>query len=194
MEWFSTNIYTYLVLPLLIILARIVDVSIDTIKIILIAFGNKAIAPILGFFEVLVWLTAVTRIFENLDNWVCYIAYAFGFALGSYIGMRIEEKLAIGVQIIRVITRKDASELIQVLRMKGFGVTSLEAERSQGQVGILYSIVNRKSITEIVQVIKENNPNPFYTIEDIRFVSQQYGNNSTKNSARRWRFLADRSK
>jgi uncharacterized protein YebE (UPF0316 family) len=194
MEWLLDNSYTYLVLPLLIILARIVDVSIGTIKIILIAKGNKTIAPILGFFEVLVWLLAVTRIFENLDNWVCYIAYAFGFALGSFIGIKIEEKLAIGVQIIRVITRKEASELIKVLRGKGFGVTSLEAEGSQGKVGILYSIVNRKSITEIVRIIKDYNPNAFYTIEDIRFVSQQIGNNSTRNNTRRWRFLYDRSK
>jgi uncharacterized protein YebE (UPF0316 family) len=193
MDWLAINGYTYLVLPLLIILARIIDVSIGTIKIILIARGNKTIAPFLAFFEVFVWLLAVTRIFQNLDNWVCYFAYAFGFALGSYIGIKIEEKLAIGVQIIRVITGKDASELIQVLRLKGFGVTSLEAEGSQGKVGIIYSIVNRKSITEIVRIIKENNPNAFYTIEDVRFVSQQPGYNSTKAQARRW-FLSDRSK
>jgi uncharacterized protein YebE (UPF0316 family) len=194
MEWFSGNSYTYFILPILIILARIVDVSIGTIKIILIAKGNKTIAPVLGFFEVLVWLLAVTRIFENLDNWVCYIAYAFGFAMGSYIGIKIEEKIAIGVQIIRVITRKDASELIRVLRMKGFGVTSIDAEGSQGKVGILYSIVNRKKITEIIQIINEYNPNAFYTIEDIRFVSQQVDYNSEKSFARRWKFLVDRRK
>ena len=171
MEFFETDIYTYLLLPLLIALARVVDVSIGTLKIILIARGNKMLAPVLGFFEVLVWLLAVTRIFQNLDNWICYLAYASGFAAGSYIGIRIEEKLALGVQLIRIITRKDASKLIEVLRKEGFGVTAIRAEGSSGGVGILYSVINRKSIKFYVEKIKEYNPKAFYTIEDIRFVS-----------------------
>ncbi len=194
MEWLSSDIYTYLVLPVFIVLARIIDVSLNTIKIILMGKGNKTIPPIMAFFEVLIWLLAVTRIFQNLDNWVCYFAYAFGFAMGSYIGMKIEEKLAIGVQIIRIITKKDASELISVLRKQGFGVTSLEAEGSQGKVGIIYSIVNRKNIAETVQIIKQYNPNAFYTIEDIRFVSQQVGYGSTKNNTLKWRGIVDRRK
>jgi len=108
------------------------------------------LAPILGFFEVLVWLLAVTRIFQNLDNWACYIAYACGFAMGTYIGIKIEEKLALGVQLIRIITRKDATKLIEVLRNEGFGVTAIHAEGSSGEVGILYSVINRKSITSIL--------------------------------------------
>jgi uncharacterized protein YebE (UPF0316 family) len=186
MEWLAANGFDYLVLPLLIILARIVDVSIGTIRIIMIARGNKTFAPVLAFFEVLVWILAVTRIFQNLDNWVCYIAYAFGYATGSYIGIKLEEKLAIGVQIIRVITRKDASELIRVLRMNGYGVTTHDAEGSQGKVGIIYTIINRKSIADIVQIIKEYNPNAFYTIEDIRFVSQQIGYSSEKIQSKWW--------
>lgn len=173
MEIVNSNLFSYFFLPLLIVFARIVDVSLGTLKIIFIAKGFKYLAPMLGFFEVLVWLLAITRIFQNLDNWVCYIAYAFGFALGSYIGMKIDEKLALGVQLIRVITRKDASALTKAMREGGYGVTSIQAEGSNGSVGILYSIVNRKSIQDVVQVIHKHNPNAFYTIEDIRFVSQQ---------------------
>lgn len=150
MDFFESHIYTYLILPLLIVLARIVDVSIGTLKIILISRGNKMLAPLLGFFEVLVWLLAVTRIFQNLDIWICYFAYAFGFAMGSYIGIRIEEKPALGVQLIRISTRKDASQLIDVLRGERFGVTAIRAEGSSGKVGILYYIINRKSIKHYV--------------------------------------------
>lgn len=171
MELFESNIYTYGILPLLIALARIVDVSIGTIKIIQISRGNKLLAPLLGFFEVLVWLVAVTSIFQNLNNWVCYIAYALGFALGSYIGIKMEEKLALGVQLIRIITRKDAENLIDSLRETGYGVTAIKAEGSSGEVGVIYSVVNRKSIGKIVELIQTHNPNAFYTIEDIRFVS-----------------------
>ena len=81
--------FTYFVLPFLIFIARICDVSIGTIRIVMVAKGQKIIAPILGFFEVLIWLLAISRIFENLDNWVCYFAYGAGFATGNYVGMFI---------------------------------------------------------------------------------------------------------
>lgn len=172
MDFFESNIYTYLVLPVLIILARITDVSMGTIKIILISRGIRKLSALLGFFEVLVWLLAVTRIFQNLDNWVCYFAYAVGFALGSLVGIQLDERLAIGVELIRIITRKDATDLIHALRSQGYSVTVVPAEGSQGKVGILYSIINRKNLKNFVNTIKKYNPNAFYTIEDIRFVSQ----------------------
>jgi uncharacterized protein YebE (UPF0316 family) len=181
MELLESNIYTYGILPLLIALARIVDVSLGTVKIILIARGNKILAPVLGFFEVLVWLLAVTRIFQDLDNWVCYIGYAFGYALGSYIGIKLEEKLALGVQLIRIITRKDAGNLIKTLRESGTSVTAIKAEGSTGEVGVLYSVVNRKSINKIIEIIQAHNPNAFYTIEDIRFVSHPISDTPTGN-------------
>jgi uncharacterized protein YebE (UPF0316 family) len=173
MDIFDSNLYTYCLLPLLIVLARITDVSIGTIKIIFISKGHKNIAPILGFFEVMIWLLAAAKVFQNLDNWLCYIAYGIGFALGSYIGMRIEERLALGVQLIRIITRKNASDLISALRNKGYGVTAIKAEGSQGEVGVLYSVIQRKNIKDFVELIKDYNPNAFYTIEDLRFVSQE---------------------
>jgi len=186
MDFFDSNTYNYVILPLLIAAARVVDVSIGTIKIILISRGNKMLVPVLGFFEVLVWLLAVTRIFENLDNWICYIGYAFGFGVGSYVGVRIEEKLALGVQLIRIITRKDASELIRVLRKEGFAVTAIKAEGSTGEVGVIYSVVNRKSIEYYVKKIEEYNPKAFYTIEDIRFVSQAVYDTTEKLSKRKF--------
>jgi uncharacterized protein YebE (UPF0316 family) len=185
MEFFNSNLYTYLLLPVLIAMARVVDVSISTIKIILISRGNKVLAPVLGFFEVLVWLLAVTRIFQNLDNWICYLGYAFGFALGSYIGIRIEEKLALGVQLIRIITHKEAAKLIEKLRNEGYGVTAVKAEGSSGEVGILYSVINRKNIKNYIEKLKEYNPDAFYTIEDIRFVSHPVYDTPTKISRKK---------
>ncbi len=186
MEFLESDLFNYLLLPLLIALARVVDVSIGTLKIILISRGNKMLAPVLGFFEVLVWLMAVTRIFQNLDNWACYIAYAFGFAIGTYVGIRIEEKLALGVLLIRIITREDATKLIKILRREGFGVTAIRAEGSSGEVGILYSVIKRKSIKNYVEKIKEYNPKAFYTIEDIRFVSQPVYDIPDKVSKRKY--------
>lgn len=172
MDFMETNLFNFVLLPLLIIIARIFDVSLNTLRIIYISKGFKAIVPILGFFEVFIWLLAVSRILNDLDNWIAFLAYPLGFALGNYIGMKIEERLAIGVELIRIITKKDPGQLIVALREAGFSVTAVAAEGSRGEVGILYSIINRKSLSNYVQLIKEFNPNAFYTIEDVRFVSK----------------------
>jgi len=163
--------FNYFILPLLILLARIVDVSTDTIRVILVAKGYKKWAPIVGFFQTLVWIFTITRVMANLSNWTAYIGYAGGFALGTFIGMRIEEKLALGYELVRVITRMDASELIESLRKHGYPVTSAAGQGKEGEVGILFVILKRKSIEKVVELIKKFNPKAFYTIEDMRFVS-----------------------
>lgn len=185
MNFTDTVWFDYVVLPLLIIFARIFDVTLNTLRIIYISKGYKSLVPILGFFEVLLWLIAVTRIFENLDNIMAYIAYPMGFALGNFVGMKIEERLAIGVELIRIITKKDPKNLIIALRENGFSVTAISAEGSQGEVGILYSIINRKSLPAFIELIKAFNPKAFYTIEDVRFASQTLRDNAISTSRRK---------
>src|SRR5512136_229975 len=97
-SFFSSDIFSYGLMPLLIFLARICDVSIGTMRIIFVSKGKKYIAPIMGFFEVLIWITAISKIMQNLDNYVNYVAYAAGFATGNLVGMILEEKLAMGFQ------------------------------------------------------------------------------------------------
>ena len=172
MDFFHSDIYTYLVLPLLIFFARITDVTLDTIRIIFISKGKKYLAPLLGFVEIFIWLMAITRIFENLDNWTCYLGYAAGFATGNFVGIVLEEKIALGVELIRIITRKNPGNLISSLRERGFGITYINAQGSQGEVGIIYSVIKRSDLKEFVEYMKEFNPNAFYTIEDIRFVNK----------------------
>jgi uncharacterized protein YebE (UPF0316 family) len=173
MDFMDSTVFNLLILPVFIFVARICDVSLDTLRIIFIAKGYKLVAPIIGFFEILIWIVVITRIMQNLDNWLCYVAYAAGFATGNYVGLRLDEKLAIGYEMIRVITKKDAHELINVLREAGYGVTSVNARGMQGEVGILYIIINRKNLQEIIGMIDEYNPNAFYTIENIAFVNKK---------------------
>ncbi len=186
--FFDTVWFTYFLLPLLIFLSRVVDVSLDTLRIVFISKGDKIIAPILGFFEVLIWLIAITKIMQNLDNVTCYIAYAAGFSAGNYIGLKIEEKLALGVQIIRVMTQKDSTELIYNLREAGFRVTYMEAEGKDGQVHVIYSIVERSKINKIITLINQFNPKAFYSVEDVRSVNPQSDMFSAKIKRRpiRW--------
>ncbi|NQU80258.1 MAG: DUF2179 domain-containing protein [Bacteroidetes bacterium] len=169
---FGIDLYSYFLLPLLIFLARICDVTIGTMRIIMISKGKKLLAPVLGFFEILIWIIAIGKIMQNLNNPVCYIAYAGGFAIGNYVGMKVEEKLAMGLIVLRIITRKDASELIKKLREMGFGITEIEATGKDKKVHVIYSIIKRHDVPVVVEKIINFNPKAFYTIEDIREVSQ----------------------
>ena len=168
----NSGLFQWAILPLLIFCARVLDVSMDTLRIMLFSRGKKFLPPLIGFFQVLIWLFAIRQIFLNLSNPMCYIGYAGGFAMGTYVGMVMEEKIAIGVQVIRVITRADASELIGFLMKKGYGVTSMDGQGATGKVNIIYTIVNRNEIPVVLEIIERFNPRAFYTIEDIRTVRE----------------------
>jgi uncharacterized protein YebE (UPF0316 family) len=168
------QVFQWVVLPLLIFFARVCDVSLGTARIILVSKGHRYLAPLIGFAEIIIWLLAIRQIFLNLTNVACLIGFAAGFSLGNYAGILIEEKLAIGVQVIRVITRKDAASLVSFLSEKGYGVTSVDGQGTTGKVNIIYTIVKRSEIPKALDIIKQFNPKAFYTIEDIRSVSEIY--------------------
>ncbi|MGD8458500.1 MAG: DUF2179 domain-containing protein [Anaerolineales bacterium] len=168
---FDTVLYPYVLIPLLICAARVIDVTLGTLRIIFVSRGFLKLAPLVGFFEVLIWLLAIGQVMSNLTNFINYIAYATGFALGNYIGMSIERKLSLGVVVVQVITQSDASTLIELLHEKGYGITSSEAEGALGPVHIIFSVIKRANLNEIVEIIKQYNPKAFFTVSDIRAVS-----------------------
>jgi uncharacterized protein YebE (UPF0316 family) len=161
-----------LVVPLLIFLARIFDVSIGTVRIIFVSRGYRYLAPLLGFFEVLIWLLAMTKILQNLDRWYYYLAYCGGFATGNFIGIILEEKIAIGYAAVRVISRVPADELISHLRDAGYGVTFHTAEGSTGPVEVVYTILKRTELSALILLINKFNPKAFYTVEEVRTVNE----------------------
>jgi uncharacterized protein YebE (UPF0316 family) len=172
MDFFDSEMFTFVVLPVLIFLARVCDVTLGTIRIIFVSRGAKVAAPILGFIEILIWLVAIGKVMQNLTNIGCYLGYAAGFAAGNLVGILLEERLAMGNVVIRVITNKEASELINSLRTAGYGATSIPAQGGSGTVSVIYSVIKRSDLNEVVAIIKEFNPNAFYSIEDVRYVSK----------------------
>lgn len=181
-SFFDSTVFIYIVMPLLIFLARICDVSIGTLRIIFVSKGKKNIAPILGFFEVLIWIIAISKIMENLDNYINFIAYAAGFATGNFVGMIIEEKLAMGILMIRIFAYERGNELVQALNEKGFGATVVEAHGARENIDLIYSIVKRNELANVLDVISLINPNAFYTIEDVKAVNEGIFTQNKPNS------------
>ncbi|MBK7029111.1 MAG: DUF2179 domain-containing protein [Bacteroidales bacterium] len=164
----DTTLFSWVILPLLIFFARILDQSIGTMRLIFISKGLKYIAPFLGFFEVIIWLLAVGQIMQHLDNWLSYIAYGAGFAMGNFIGIKLEERLSLGTVIIRVILSRESPELVNALTSQNFGLTLVDGEGAKGKIKIIFSIIRRKEIQGFVQTVHEFNPTAFYTIEDVK--------------------------
>lgn len=165
------EVFNYVVIPALIFLARVCDVSINTVRIIFVMHGKKLLAPILGFFEAFIWLLAIRQIITNIDAIYSYFAYAGGFAAGTYLGMVIEEKLALGKVVVRVITQVPAEELIKYLRKKDYRYSNLDAEGNDGKVNVLFSVVRREELPEYIRIINRYNPQAFYTVEGVKRVS-----------------------
>lgn len=170
--FYDSTLFTYFLLPGLIFLARVLDVTIGTIRIVMVSKGYKIWAPILGFFEVLIWLIAITKIMQNLDNWLGYIAYGLGFAAGNYVGLIIEEKMALGIVKLQIITRREAGKLIENLTNAGYGITHHNAKGSNENVSIIYSIIKRSEIKKVAEIIVSTNPKAFYSVEDVKFVNE----------------------
>ncbi len=157
-------------IPFLIFLARILDVSIGTLRITFVSRGMKYLAASLGFIEMLIWVMAISQVMQHLTSWSTYIAYALGFAMGNYVGLLLEERLAVGSLIIRTITpHQQAPGLTNALWQAGFGVTTVDARGETGPVKVVFTIAKRRNLEQVINLIKGFDPNAFYTIEDVRF-------------------------
>lgn len=168
----GSPVFVWVILPLFIFAARICDVTLGTLRIIFVSRGKKLIAPFLGFFEVSIWLLAISQIMQNINNAACFLAYASGFAMGNFIGILIEDKLAIGMVMIRIFLVKDETGMKERLYEAGFGVTSVDAHGMNGNVEIIYTIIKRRNLEKAVAIIEECQSKAFYSIEDAKSVKQ----------------------
>lgn len=164
---------------ILIFFARITDVSLGTMRIILISRGYRYVAPLIGFVEILIWLMAITEVMKNLNSMTSYLIFAAGFATGNYVGMLIESKIAIGYQSIRIITTEKMMLLPMVLRDQGFGVTTVKAQGAKGEVMIIFTVVPRRKTSEVLETVLTLEPKAFVSIEDVK---SRYSGFFVKNS------------
>jgi len=171
-EFFSPLVYDWVVFPLIIFLARMTDVSLGTLRSVLASKGKKKIVPFIGFVEVLIWLFAISSILQNLHSITSYLAWAGGYATGIYLGLVIEEKLAIGNQVMRIITNQDCEKLIETIKQANFGITVLDGHGARGPVKLIFIVLKRKEVENIINLLNLYNPNAFYSVEDIKEANQ----------------------
>ena len=164
--------YVWVGLPLLIFLARVIDVTLGTLRIIFTSRGMRNIAPVLGFIETFIWIVAVSSIVKSAQNVVVYIGYAGGFAMGTFVGMLLENKLAVGTVTFRAIIRRDTKELIDTLVEAGFGITIVDGRGSSGKVKIIYTTVKRQDLPVVIDIFHRMVPGAFLAVEEVRSTEQ----------------------
>jgi uncharacterized protein YebE (UPF0316 family) len=157
--------------PLLIFLAEMCVLTLATLRIIFIARGRMVLAPLLGLAEIMIWLFAIGKTMQNLDDPACFLAFALGFTLGNLLGIVIEKTLALGMVNVRVITHKGARDLVEALRAASFGVTCVEGVGATGPVQIVLTVVKRRQLSEVVALIEEHHPHAFYAVDDLQAAS-----------------------
>jgi len=160
--------YGWVFLPILIFFARVCDVTLGTIRIIFVSRGRRKLAPLLGFCEVLIWIVVIGQIVQNLQNVTSYLGYAAGFAAGNFVGMYLEDKLAFGTVMVRVIMPSGGDELMARLASCGYGVTGVDGQGATGPVKLVYTVVKRRHLADVVRVIHQINPKAFLSVEDLR--------------------------
>jgi uncharacterized protein YebE (UPF0316 family) len=160
--------YSLVVLPILVFIARFVDVTLGTLRIIFTSRGRRNLAPLLGFVEVFIWIAMVGQIVRSAHSLNAYLGYAAGFALGTFVGMKIEERLALGTLILRIILAQGGADLAGQLRAAGYGVTIVNGEGASGQVKLLYTVIKRKDLAAATSIIHTVCPKAFISVEEVR--------------------------
>ncbi|MDK2972366.1 MAG: hypothetical protein PWP23_2121 [Candidatus Sumerlaeota bacterium] len=160
MEWY---------VPILVFFARILDVSLGTLRIVAVMRGHKMSAAALGFLEVTIWLLAVSAVVTNVqESWVTVIAYAGGFACGTLIGMAIEEKLAMGSQLLRIVNVNPKKRVARFLRHRQYRVTEVEGTGATGRAELSFVVLPRKQVARVISLVLRYCPSAYLTVEDIR--------------------------
>ena len=158
----------------LIFALRVLDMTLDTLRVLFVMRGRRKIAWMLGFFQSAIFVTAISTVLSNLDNPLNIVGYAAGFATGNVLGMVIEERLAVGHTSVNIISSRLGSAIAEHLRKDGYAVTEIAARGKDGMVTMLNVLVLRKNADKARQLVNEIDPDAFITVEDVRPVRRGF--------------------
>ena len=172
MEYFSDP-HAWL-FALLIFVLRVGDMALDTIRVLFVVRGKKLLVWILGLFQSLIFVIAISSVLSELDNILNIIGYATGFATGNLIGMLIENRLAIGHVLVNIISSNRGTFIAERLRASGYAVTEITGRGMNGTVFELHASVLRKDVSQVETIVLESDPQAFVTAEDVRPVRRGF--------------------
>ena len=158
----------------LIFLLRVCDMSLDTLRVLVVLRGRKAIAWGLGFFQALIFVLAISSVLKDLDNILNVVGYAAGFATGNVLGLWIEGKLAIGHIQLSIVSPRLGSAIAERLRNEGYAITEIPARGKDGTVTMLSCSVLRRNVNRVHKITREVDPEAFITAEDVRPVRRGF--------------------
>ncbi|MCR3906373.1 MAG: DUF5698 domain-containing protein [Tenericutes bacterium] len=160
----------------LILFSKIIEVTISTMRIILISKGYRKPGTILSFFEIILWVFIASRVIMGIAEFPMKgIVYSIGFAVGVYIGSLLENRLAMGKILIHVISDNDAANMImKVLRDSGHGVTSVDAHGKDSERTVLMVFANRKNKQCIIDLIEKTSDKAFIVANEVNIVHGGY--------------------
>lgn len=153
---------------------RVSDMTLDTLRMLMVMRGRKSVAWVLGFFQAAIFVMAIGSVLSNLDNPLNILGYAAGFATGNVIGMLIEERLAIGHTHLTIVSPSLGSAIAERLRNEGYAITEIPARGKDGMVTLLHCSVLRKKVDQVHQIVNQVDPSAFVTAEDVRPVRRGF--------------------
>lgn len=176
------DIISYLLLPALIFLARLADVTVATVKLMFVVNNARKMAAILGFFEALITIMALSRIMQDASNLLAFVMYAAGFASGTYVGMWIESKMAYGSVLIRIISKEMPEELFQYLSEKKYNFSLVDGYDAFGNTRVLFTVCKRSNTQDMLNHLEQIAPQALYTVESVKQASLNLIPNSSTTS------------
>jgi len=159
---------------LVIFVLRLTNVAMATVRTLLVVRGQRYIAALIGFFEVLIFILAISKVILEMGNVWNILGYCAGFAVGTIVGMALEDRLALGFSMVRIISKNKWLEITQTLRREGFGATQVIGEGKDGPVGIIYSMVRRKQVPKVIGLCEGLDRQAFITVEEAGQVYRGY--------------------
>lgn len=156
------------ILPLVIFLGRLCEVPLSTIRIMFVARGERKLAPIIGFFEVFIWIVVVSQVISRADSLISYLTYAGGFAAGTYFGIVIEDQLALGFYKYRIYMKGSGLELMKLLKEHNFGATIFHGQGARVSVNVVEAIISRKNKDKVERIIRNFEPEAFVVVQEIK--------------------------
>ena len=164
-----------LLLTLAVFVARILDVSLGTVRTIVVFRGHRILAAAIGFVEIIIWVLAAGQVLQNLDAWYLIVAYAAGFGAGNYIGIWLESKLALGREMVSAISYRADGELAKILRERGFRAIDVDADMGRGPpVDLVLTVTRRRRVPELLRTILETDPEAQYSVTDVKVAHEGF--------------------